>query len=105
MQSLLSKSSALEFAIIVFCETWLNENHINSKLLDPQLFNIYSKDRCPKNSGFSRGDGVLIGTRNHFNAKTLNLHFELLNLDIDQFILQITIQCNICRDTRISSKD
>ena len=75
MQSLLSKSSALEFDIIVFCETWLND--LISELLDPQLFNTYRKDRCPKNACFCRGGGVLIATRNYFNVKILTLHFEL----------------------------
>ena len=36
------------------------------------------------------GGGVRIATRNHFNVKTLNLHFELQNIDIYQLILQIT---------------
>ena len=63
---------------------------MNCELLDPQLFNVYRKDRCPKNSGLSRGGGVLIATRSHFNVKTLKLHYELHNIDIDQLILLIT---------------
>ena len=69
IQSLLRESSALEFDIIVFCETLFNKNHLNSELLDTQLFNIYRNDRCPKNGV------VLIATCNR------NLDFILVSTD------------------------
>ena len=56
IQSLFSKSFALEYKIIVFCETCLSKNYINAELLYSNLFNIYRKNRCPIKSGLENTD-------------------------------------------------
>ena len=84
------KSSALDFDIIVFCETWLNENHNTTELVNCKLYNVFRKDRCALKTGLNRGGGVLIAVKNCFSVKSLPLKYLLSASDTDQLIILIT---------------
>lgn len=90
IEKLFVKSSALDYNIIVFTETWLTENHNNLELFDCKLYNVFRKDRCPVKTRLGRGGGILVAVQNNLHVKKLELHFNLLNIDIDQLILKIS---------------
>lgn len=83
------KSAGLVYDVIVFCETWLNDNFNSAELFNSNFYNVFRKDRCITKTGLNRGGGVLIATKKCFNVKTLDLKYQLLNSDIDQLILVI----------------
>ncbi|XP_043464467.1 uncharacterized protein LOC122499932 [Leptopilina heterotoma] len=51
----------IDYDIIVFTETWLNES-FNTKELGFQNYNVFRSDRCLNSSDSLRGGGVLIAT-------------------------------------------
>lgn len=88
------KSSALDYDIVVICETWLNEHHNTSEVVDCNFYNVVRKDRCKVKTGCIRGGGVLIAVRTRFTVKILPLKYELPNTDIDQIIVVVTFAGN-----------
>ena len=82
----------LNFDLLAFSETWLNNSTLDANIPFSQNFNIYRKDRA------SRGGGVLVAVNNNFPYKVhrrfdLEPNCELLWLQIDTPVKPTFLGC------------
>lgn len=63
--------SACDYDVVVFTETWLNDNIMDTELTNEYV--IYRCDRSPATSQFRRGGGVLIGVKRHLQSNVYAL--------------------------------
>ena len=72
------------YDIIILVETWLNDSFSDSEL-GLINYNIFRLDRCPNNSIFLRGGGVLIAV----HKKWISSNMELLFSNVEHLFVDV----------------
>lgn len=78
-------TSRAEYDIYVFVETWLNSDFFDEEYFNPNLFQIYRKDRDAIKTGHRKGGGVLIAVKSCLRSSNIQL------LDGDSLIDQLCV--------------
>lgn len=86
-------TSQCNYDVIVFVETWLNDDFYDEEFFDCRLYQVFRKDRDAVSTNCSRGGGVLIAVRRELPA----LKIDLPNADVilDQLCISITGQSTL----------
>ena len=86
--SMFNWSSQGDFDIIVLVETWLNSDFFDFEFFNPNMYQVYRKDRDATKTGLSRGGGVLIAVKRTLCSSL----YLLLNADtlLDQLCVKIS---------------
>ncbi|KAJ3655426.1 hypothetical protein Zmor_014558 [Zophobas morio] len=61
-----------QYDILILTETWLKNDVSNNELFEPNIFNVYRKDRDLAATDTSRGGGVLIAAKKHLLIETID---------------------------------
>lgn len=77
------------YDIIALTETWLNDNFLNGEYF-PSDYNVFRKDR---QTGQTRGGGVLLAVRSNFTSREIKLPYHSFEID----------QIGVCVDLFIQS--
>ncbi|XP_017494157.1 PREDICTED: uncharacterized protein LOC108382279 [Rhagoletis zephyria] len=86
-------SAHLDYDVFVLIETWLNADFCENEFFDPNLFNVYRKDRDFIKIGLSRGGGVLIAVQRRFRSSLV--HLENVDSLLDQLCVVVQGHTNI----------
>ena len=60
------------YDILILTETWLKNDVSSNELFEPNIFNVYRKDRDLAATDTSRGGGVLIAAKKHLLIETID---------------------------------
>ena len=76
-----------EYDILIFTETWLNQDITNGMISDNNFYNLFRVDRLTN----THGGGILIYIKHHYQAHALchsiSHNFELLNITFFNYLL------------------
>ncbi|XP_017491141.1 PREDICTED: vacuolar amino acid transporter 4-like, partial [Rhagoletis zephyria] len=93
-KSLYELSSHLDYDVFVLVETWLTPDFYDNEFFDPNLYNVYRKDRDSLKTGLSRGGGLLIAVHRKYRSSILLLH------DGDSLLDQLSVSVTGAFDCR-----
>ncbi|KAH8243543.1 hypothetical protein KR032_008423 [Drosophila birchii] len=66
-------SSQLKYDVIILVETWLNIDFFDNEFFDPNLYQVFRKDRDAVRTQCSRGGGVLIAVKRSLRCTSVRL--------------------------------
>lgn len=72
-QAIFMASSEADYDLIIFVETWLNNDFHDGEFFDTNIYRVFRKDRDYQKMGCLRGGGVLIAVKKEFKATSLIL--------------------------------
>ncbi|XP_041451298.1 uncharacterized protein LOC121404947 [Drosophila obscura] len=84
-QAVYLATSTCDFDVIILVETWLNENFFDNEYFDPNLFQVFRKDRDCAKTKRRRGGGVIVAVRRTLRCDPICL------LDGDSILDQIGV--------------
>lgn len=68
---ILLSTTASDYDVFVFSETWLNDGKFDAEFFDPR-FSVYRKDRSKSSIEASKGGGVLISIDSKYDSELIN---------------------------------